>query len=126
MALFGNSCLRFAACVAVASGVHAEGPTDYVGPFTTQALYTMCSATDAGSREKCDLYLQGLLYGLNTARSIQEHGMPVCLPNMTPEEARVRILGVIDATTERNPSTNKDGGDWMAFMGVSSGNLCKK
>lgn len=121
-----NLLLGFAASVAAASGVHAESAADYVGPFTTEALYTMCSENDAGSREKCDLYLQGLLYGLKTARSMQEHAMPVCLPKMTPEEARVRILGFIDATTERSPSANKDGGDWMAFMGVASGNLCKK
>ena len=118
--------LGFAASVLAASGVSAESATDYVGPFTTQALYTMCSENDVVSREKCNLYLQGLLYGLNTARSMQEHGMPVCLPKMTPEEARVRVLQLIDATTGRNPSTNKDGGDWMAFMGVASGNLCKK
>jgi hypothetical protein len=86
----------------------------------------MCSENEAGSKEKCDLYLQGLLNGLNTARSMEEHGMPVCLPKMTPEEARVRLLRFIDATTGRNPSANKDGGDWMAFMGVASGNLCKK
>lgn len=121
-----NLLLGFTVCLAAASGVHAESPTDYVGPFPTQALYTMCSENDAVSREKCDLYLQGLLYGLNTARSMQEHGMPVCLPKMTPEEARVRVLQLIDATTGRKPSTNKDGGDWMAFMGVASGNLCKK
>jgi len=120
-----NLLVGFAVCVA-ATGVRAQSPADYVGPFTTQALYTMCSENDAVSREKCDLYLQGLLYGLNTARSMQEHGTPVCLPKMRPEEARARVLQLIDATTGRNPSTNKDGGDWMAFMGVASGNLCKK
>jgi hypothetical protein len=121
-----NLLIGFTACVAAASGVHAESAVDYVGPFTTQALYTMCSENDAGSRERCNLYLQGLLNGLETARSMQDHGMPVCLPKMTPEEARIRVLQLIDATTERNPSTNKDGGDWMAFMGIASGNLCKK
>lgn len=121
-----NLLLGFAVCVAAAPTVHAESATDYVGPFTTQALYTMCSENDAVSKEKCDLYLQGLLYGLSTARSMQEHGMPVCLPKMSREEARVRILQFIDGTTGGNPSTNKDGGDWMAFMGVASGNLCKK
>jgi hypothetical protein len=23
------------------------------------------------------------------------------------------------------PSSNKDGGDWMAFMGLAAGNVCK-
>ena len=58
-----NLLLGFAACVAAAPGVHAEGAPDYVGPFTTKALYTMCSENEAGSREKCELYLQGLLNG---------------------------------------------------------------
>ena len=111
---------------ALASTVYADPPKDYEGPFTTQALYTMCSANDASSREKCDLYIQGLLSGLNIQRSMQQHGMPVCLPNLTPEMARVRILQLIDETTAGNPSKNKDGGDWMAFMGVASGNICKK
>ena len=109
-----------------ASAVHADSPKDYVGPFTTQVLYTMCSENDASSREKCDLYIQGLLFGLNTQRSMQDHGMPVCLPKLSPEAARVRILQFIDGTTAGKPSNNKDGGDWMAFMGVASGNICKK
>jgi hypothetical protein len=98
---------------------------DYTGTFTTQFLYAMCSREDAISRDKCDLYIQGLLYGLNIGKSMQEKGMPVCLPAMTPEAARLRILGFIDGTTGGSPSNNKDGGDWMAFMGVAAGNICK-
>jgi hypothetical protein len=113
-------------CLGVAPGARADEPKDYTGPFTTQVLYTMCSQNDASSREKCDLYIQGLLYGLTTQRSMQENGMPVCLPKMSPEAARVRILQFIDGTTGGRPSNNKDGGDWMAFMGAASGNICKK
>jgi len=98
---------------------------DYTGSFTTQALYTMCSANNPASREKCDLYIQGLLYGLNTGKSMQDKGMTFCLPPMTSEEARLRILGFINGTTSGNPSNNKDGGDWMAFMGLTAGNMCK-
>jgi hypothetical protein len=98
---------------------------DYAGPFTTEFLYAMCMQNDTLSREKCDLYLQGLLYGLNTQKSMQQKGMSVCLPEMTPETARLRILKFIDDTTAGNPSNNKDGGDWMAYMGVAVGNFCK-
>ena len=106
------------------SGGSAE-PEDYAGPFTTEFLYAMCSENNSVSREKCNLYLQGLLYGLKIQRSMQQKGMEVCLPEMTPETARLRILNFIDQTTRGKPSNNKDGGDWMAFMGVSTGNLCK-
>lgn len=109
-----------------ASAAHADSVKDYVGPFSTQVLYTMCSQNDANSREKCDLYIQGLLYGLKTQRAMQENGMPICLPEMNLEAARARILQFIDGTTGGRPSNNKDGGDWMAFMGVASGNICKK
>jgi hypothetical protein len=98
---------------------------DYAGPFTTEFLYAMCTQNDTLSREKCDLYLQGLLYGLNTQKSMQQKGMSVCLPEMTPETARLRILKFIDDTTAGDPSNNKDGGDWMAYMGVAVGNFCK-
>jgi hypothetical protein len=108
------------------SNVHDQDDIqDYTGRFTTEALYTMCSANDPASREKCDLYIQGLLNGLNTGKSMQEKGMAVCLPPMTPEEARIRILGFMSGSTGGNPSNNKDGGDWMAFMGLASGNTCK-
>ena len=99
--------------------------SDYTGPFTTQFLYTMCSRDDLISREKCNLYIQGLLYGLRTEKSVQEGGKSVCLQEIDPETARVRILEFIDGITGGNPSNNKDGGDWMAFMGVAAGNICK-
>lgn len=86
----------------------------------------MCSKSDPVSREKCYLYLQGLLYGLTIQRSMEGQGMRVCLPEMNMEHARVRILKFIDALTGGKPSNNKDGGDWMAFLGLASGNLCKK
>jgi hypothetical protein len=107
------------------SEISKPNDTDYAGPFTTEYLYAMCSQNDTSSREKCNLYLQGLLYGLNTAKSMQQKGTSVCLPEMTPEAARLRILQFIEATTGGNPSSNKDGGDWMAFLGVAAGNICK-
>jgi len=101
-------------------------PKDYVGSFTTEFLHSMCSQSDTNSRDKCNLYLQGLLYGLNMGRTMQQRGMPVCTSDMTPEAARLRILNFIDGITGGNPSNNKDGGDWMAFMGVATGNTCNK
>jgi len=98
---------------------------DYTGPFTTEYLYAMCSQNDTASREKCNYYLQGLLYGLNIQKSMQQKGMAICLPDMTPEAARQRILQFIEAATGGKPSSNKDGGDWMAFMGLAAGNVCK-
>ena len=98
---------------------------DYTGPFTTEYLYAMCSQNDTASREKCNYYLQGLLYGLNIQKSMQQKGMAICLPEMTPEAARQRILQFIEAATGGKPSSNKDGGDWMAFMGLAAGNVCK-
>jgi hypothetical protein len=56
---------------------------------------------------------------------MQQNGMPVCLPETTPEEARLRILNFIDGVTGGNPPNNKDGGDWIAFTGVATGNICK-
>jgi hypothetical protein len=101
-----------------------EEPKDYVGPFPTQMLYDLCS--NPVSREKCNLYIQGLLNGIRTQRSMHEHGLPVCLPEMTTETARLNILKFIDGVTGGRPSNNKDGGDWMAFLGVAAGNTCKK
>jgi len=97
---------------------------DYTGPFTTEYLYAMCSQNDTASREKCNYYLQGLLYGLNIQKSMQQKGMAICLPDMTPEAARQRILQFIEGATGGKPSSNKDGGDWMAFMGLAAGNVC--
>jgi hypothetical protein len=115
-------CFIFAATSAARAG---GAPEDYNGPFTTQALYAMCSAEDPVSREKCHAYLQGLIYGLNMQRTMQKRGMPVCLPDMTAEAARLRVLKFIDGTTGGKPDNNKDGGDWMAFLGLSAGNICK-
>jgi len=99
---------------------------NYRGPFSTQAIYQLCSDDERTSREKCELYLQGLLYGIKASRSMEQKGMPVCLPSIGIEEARRRVLRLIDATTGAKPETNKDGGDWMAFLGLVNGNLCKK
>ncbi len=103
----------------------AEQPADYTGPFTAQVLYTMCSQDDPTSREKCNLYIQGLLYGLHIGRTMQQKGAPVCLPAMDVETARRRILQFIDASTGGNPAANKDGGDWMAFISLAAGHICK-
>jgi hypothetical protein len=103
----------------------ANEPEDYTGPFTTQALYTMCSEGNPVSREKCNLYLQGLVYGVQVERRMQEHNMPFCLPDMTAETARLRLLDFINGVTEGNPSNNKDDGNWIAFMAVAAGHQCK-
>lgn len=69
--------MKIATLIAASALAHAAtAPTlavelhDYVGPFTTQALYDLCS--NPNSRDKCDLYLQGLIYGLKAQRSMQE------------------------------------------------------
>ena len=77
------------------------------------------------SRDKCSAYLQGLIYGLNMQRTMQKQKMPVCLPEMTSRAARLRVLKFIDGATGGKPDNNKDGGDWMAFLGLSAGNICK-
>ena len=114
-------------CLGLASGVpgaDAEDIKDYSGPFTTRFLYQMCSQNDRISRDKCDMYIQGLMYGLNIPRATQGK-LQVCLPKMSTEAARLHILQFIDAMTGGKPETNGDGGDWIAFMGLSAGNLCK-
>ena len=98
---------------------------DYTGPFTTQALYQMCSQDNPEAKAKCYIYIEGLMYGLKIQKSMQDKRMPVCLPTLNPETARVRILKFIDETTGRKPENNKDGGNWMAFMGLAAGNICK-
>lgn len=119
--------VMFSLCLGLTSGAWAADEIkDYTGHFTTQILYTMCSQNNPTARGKCDMYIQGLIYGLKTQQSMQEQGMPVCLPAMTTESARLKILEFIDGTTGGKPGTNADGGDWMAFMGLSAGNLCKK
>jgi hypothetical protein len=99
---------------------------DYKGPFPTTVLYDMCSKNDQASREKCALYLQGLVYGIRIQRQMTEKGMAVCLPEIAPEQARARVMGLIEQATGGRPETNKDGGDWIAAMALMSGNLCDK
>lgn len=112
-------------CVGLASAALAQSaPKDYVGPFPTEKLYAMC--TDSRQREKCLMYLQGLMYGLRIQKNMSDQGSAVCLPEMSPEEARVRILKLIETTTAGRPQDNKDGGDWVAVTGVAAGNLCKQ
>jgi hypothetical protein len=115
-----------AICAAVAAGAAAadDQPKDYVGPFPTQALYRMCA--EPASRDKCRAYLQGLMYGVNVQKSMNDRGAPACLPDLTPEEARIKVLQFVDATTGGKPSSNKDSGDWIAFLALAAGNLCKK
>ena len=103
----------------------ADSVKDYTGPFTTQVLYQMCSQDNSVARAKCYMYIEGLMFGLNIQKSMQEKRMPVCLPALNPEAARIRILRFIDGTTGGKPENNKDGGDWMAFMGLAAGNICK-
>jgi len=118
-----NAIVALTLWIVLTSAAHAV--EDYTGSFTTQALYTMCSTNNPISRSKCNLYLQGLLYGLNIQKFVQDKHMPVCLPAMTPEQARVHILQFIDGMTGGKPSTNGDSGDWIAFMGVAAGHICK-
>ncbi len=119
--------VRVSLCLGPASGARAGNDIkDYTGPFTTQALYTMCSQKNQISRDKCNIYNQSLIYGLKTQRDMQTHDMAICLLAMDVETARLRILNFIDMTTGGNPDNNKDGGDWMAFMSLAAGNTCKK
>lgn len=112
--------------VGLAATAAAAEPEDYKGPFPTTALYRMCSATDAVSREKCSLYLQGLVYGVRVQRQMSEKGMGVCLPETDAEQARRKVVGFIDGVTGGRPANNKDAGDWIAFMALAQGNLCGK
>ena len=114
-------------CLGLAWGAQAtDDVRDYTGPFTTQVLYTMRSQNNAAMRSKCEMYVQGLAYGIRMQRTMQEKGMLVCLPDMSPETARLHIVGFINATTGGKPDSNKDGGDWIAFLALASGNICKK
>lgn len=112
-------------CIGIVSTALAD-QRDYTGPFTTEVLYQRCSRDDATSRAECDMYIQGLVYGLRVARSFEAQGMSVCVPEIAPDAARLRILRFIDQTTGGRPANNKDGGNWMAFMALAAGNLCKK
>ena len=102
----------------------AEEPKDYVGPFPTQALYRMCK--EPASHDKCRAYLQGLIYGIQAEKSMTERGSPVCLPDISSEQARLQLLQFIDTTTGGKPATNQDSGDWVAFLSLAAGHLCKK
>jgi hypothetical protein len=62
------------------SSANADVDKDYTGLFTTQFLYRTCSQGNSVARGKCDMYIGGLIYGLNVQESMQEKGMPVCLP----------------------------------------------
>jgi hypothetical protein len=104
----------------------ASEVVDYKGPFPTTVLYDMCSRNDQASREKCGLYLQGLVYGLRIQRQMTGQGMAVCLPETTPEQARAQVIAFIDQVTGGQPATNKDPGDWIALLALASGNLCDK
>ncbi|MBR0776019.1 hypothetical protein JQ625_14370 [Bradyrhizobium diazoefficiens] len=115
-------CLSFGFVAPAVAGEVA----DYKGPFPTTVLYDMCSKNDQTSREKCALYLQGLVYGIRIQRQMTEKGMAVCLPEIAPEQARARVIGLIDQATGGRPENNKDGGDWIAMMALASGNLCDK
>jgi hypothetical protein len=99
---------------------------DYAGPFPTEALYALCSQNDSRARDKCDFYIQGLMSGMTNERRTQEKGLSICLPEMSAEAARLRIINCIDGITEGHPAKNKDGGDWMAFLCLATGNTCKK
>jgi hypothetical protein len=119
--------LALSVCLWLISGAPGQATEveDYKGTFSTQALYDLCSRNDSVSKDKCAIYIQGLMYGLIVGRNSQTNSMPICLPKMDVETARDRILKFIDGVTEGHPSNNKDGGDWMAFMAVAAGNLCK-
>ena len=115
-------CLSFGFAMPAVAGEVA----DYKGPFPTTVLYDMCSKNDQTSREKCALYLQGLIYGVRIQRQMTGQGMAVCLPEITPEQARAQVTAFIDQVTGGRPANNKDAGDWVALMALASGNLCDK
>ena len=105
---------------------------NYKGPFTTQVLYTMCSSKDSVSREKCEIYLQGLMYGLKMQTYMKNmigadgKDMTVCLPETTVEAARLNMLHFIDSVTGGNPGSNGDSGNWIAYISLGTGHLCNK
>jgi hypothetical protein len=105
---------------------YAKEPEDYKGNFSTQALYDLCSTNDSASKEKCEIYIQGLMYGLMSGRVVLHGSLSICVPKMDIETARRRILEFVDGVTEHHPSNNKDGGDWIALMALAAGNVCKK
>jgi hypothetical protein len=88
-----------------ATAAAAEQFKEYTGPFPTKALYALCSDKSPAAREKCSFYLQGLMYGIKTQRGMHERDVPVCLPDLSIEAARQRILGFIDTTTGGKPAS---------------------
>ena len=103
---------------------------DYKGPFSTQVLYTMCSSKSPVLRDKCNMYLQGLMYGLRIQATTRSAGddkvdMTVCLPDeLTTETARVDLIKFINFLTNGTRSGNRDSGDWIAYMSLGNGNIC--
>jgi hypothetical protein len=75
-----------------------ERDGNYKGECTTQALYTMCSSTDATVRKNCNMYLEGLMYGLKVQKYMEQEkqtgkhkiDMSTCLPEITVDQARER------------------------------------
>jgi hypothetical protein len=112
--------------IGLAAPASAKDPADYEGPFPTTALYDMCSKKDQVSREKCALYLQGLVYGLRVQKQMTDKNMAACLPDLTPEQARRKVTAFIDEVTGGRPANNRDAGDWVAFMALAKDNLCDK
>jgi len=104
----------------------AREPDDYKGAFSTQVLYDLCSRKDDASKDKCMLYIQGLLSGLTVGRLVLSKSLAICVPKMDIENARQRILDFIDRVTDHHPANNRDGGDWMAFLALSEGHVCKR
>jgi hypothetical protein len=92
------------------------------GPFTTEFLYAMCSQNDTVSREKCDYYLQGLLYGLNVQKSMQQKAWNLSPGNDSGNGAAAHPA-IHRGGDWRQAIQHKDGGDWMAFMGLAAGNV---
>ena len=46
--------------------------------------------------------------------------MTVCLPDdLTTKAARINLLAFINSITQGNPSDNKDGGDWVAYLSLA-------
>ena len=40
-------------------------------------------------------------------------------------DADDEMVSACHAASGGNPANNKDGGDWMAFMALAAGNICK-
>jgi Ssp1 endopeptidase immunity protein Rap1a len=102
--------------LAFAASADAEMPADYRGPFPTSALYEMCSKSDQPSREKCRMYLQGLMAGIRLQRQVAGQRMPVCLPSdITSDKARRIITRFIDESTGGRPTTRTRAIGWPSW-----------